>query len=80
MDQNEGERTEATMATPSKNKIPPTSAQVESFETVMVKLPNPLPKGLKVVYSQDENRYTLAATSKRGLKTLLDLAFSGTLL
>ena len=45
----------------------------------MVKLPNPLPKGLVVVYNKDEQRYTLAATSKQGIKTLLDLSFSGAL-
>ena len=63
--------------TPKKKK--PATNQVSNFETVMVKLPMPLPKGLKVVYVQDENRYTLAATSKQGIKTLCDLAFAGAL-
>ena len=66
------------MAVVPKKKTP-APYQVPSFETVMVKLPMPLPKGLQVVYVKEEHRYTLAATSKQGIKALCDLAFSGAL-
>ena len=64
----------------AKKKPPvPVPYQLQNFDTVMVRLPNPLPKGLVVIFSEAEQRYTLAATSKKGIKTLLDLSLSGAL-
>lgn len=48
-------------------------------EMVRLSLPNPLPKGLKVVYSKSEGSYTLAATTREGIRNLLRLGFAGVL-
>ncbi len=46
---------------------------------VSVRLPSPLPKGLKVVYREETGGYTLAATSKVGLRNLVQLGMAGKL-
>lgn len=51
----------------------------EQVSMVSVRLPQPLPAGVKVVYSREERDYTLAATSKRGLRSLVGLALAGAL-
>jgi len=52
---------------------------VERISTVNVRLPNPLPSGLKVVYWEEIGGYTIAASSKTGVRNLLRLGMAGRL-
>jgi hypothetical protein len=51
----------------------------KAVHTVSVRLPLPLPNGLKVVYWEETGGYALAATSKVGLRNLVQLGMTGNL-
>jgi len=69
------------MATPRRERVTEVkpASGLDAIEMVTVKLPKPLPRGLKVVYRKGDGDYTVAATSKQGIKNLLALGYAGLL-
>ena len=61
---------ESPVATKRKPEKPTTTTTVSMVD---VRLPDPLPKGLKVIYSEAQHGYTLAATTRQGIRNMLQL-------